>query len=62
MRRIKVISAPGFEALQRNIDKWIEEENPYIESASTISCNPNSISHVYIITILYSEEISLGGE
>jgi hypothetical protein len=47
MRKIKMILAPGFEALQKNIDKWIEAENPYIESASTIAFNPNSISCLY---------------
>jgi len=62
MRKIKIITADGIGALQKNIDKWIQEENPYIESVSAITHNPGAYSSSYMLTILYSEEISLGGE
>ncbi len=62
MRKIKIISASEFKDLQKNIDKWMDEVNPDIESVSPITFNSNSMSHVYMIAILYYEEISLGGE
>jgi hypothetical protein len=53
MKKIKIITAPGVDALQKHIDKWIDEVNPYIDSASAITHNPGSLSHM--ISIVYSE-------
>jgi len=62
MKRIKIITGDGLSALQKNINKWIDEENPDIKSVSSVTHNPASFSGAYMVSILYSEEINLGGE
>jgi hypothetical protein len=62
MKKIKIISSEGIGSLQKNIDKWIDEIHPYIESVSAVTHNPSNYTAVYIVSILYSEEVSLGGE
>jgi len=62
MKRIKIIAGDGLSSLQKNIDKWIDEESPDIKSVSSVTHNSGSYTGAYIVSILYSEEINLGGE
>lgn len=55
MKKIKIISGDDLNVLQKNIDKWIENIKPYINSISSITLNPGSYSSSYMIAILYSE-------
>lgn len=55
MKKIKIIAGDGLGALQKNIDKWIDDTKPYIDSISSITLDPSAYSGSFTIAILYSE-------
>lgn len=54
MKKIKLIAGDGLGALQKNIDKWINDTKPYIDSISPIPIS-GAFSNTFTIAILYSE-------
>jgi hypothetical protein len=55
MKKIKIIVGDDLNYLQKNIDKWIDDKKPYIDSISSITLNPGEYSSSFMIAILYSE-------
>jgi hypothetical protein len=58
MKMIKIMSAPRLEFLQKKIDDWTDSNrtdgNPIdIKSVSPITFDTNSVTDVYMVTILY---------